>query len=137
MLEDVGWADIVLLIISTCLCLFGLVTFFYVVALGVFRRAHQSPVRKVVAIFGMIGLLLPAVLWAVSLINIDVADALLRPLWPTSFILGAAESGDDLWYVILVFAAAILSNVGSYGLAGLIVGSVWTRRRHAASLGDQ
>jgi hypothetical protein len=127
------------LTITACLCLFGVVTLSNMFALGVLRRGWQSTARRIFAIFGTIGLSLAAALLAVSLINNEIGETLSRPLWPTVFVLGAGEYGDPLWYVTLVFAAAILSNVGLYGLAGLIVGWIWVRVRskHDASLGNQ
>jgi hypothetical protein len=109
------------------------------IVIGLLRRGRQSTARRIFAIFGTIGLLLAAALLAVSLLNNEIGEALSRHLWPTVFVLGAGEYGDPLWYVTLLFASAILSNVGLYGLAGLIVGSIWARFRtkHGASLGDQ
>jgi hypothetical protein len=91
------------------------------------------------AIFGTIGLSLAAALLAVSLVDNEIGERLSGPLWPTVFVLGAGEYGDPLWYVILIFAAAILSNVGLYGLAGLMVGSIWSRVRskQGVFLGDK
>ena len=139
MFERLGWTKALTITVLACLCLFGVVTLSNMFALGVLQRGRQSTARRMFAIFGTIGLSLAAALLAVSLINNEVGETLSRPLWPTVFVLGAGEYGDPLWYVTLVFAAAILSNVGLYGLTGLIVGSIWARFRtkHGASLGDQ
>lgn len=139
MVEHLGWTTALTITVLACLCLFGVVTLSNMFALGVLQRGCQSTARRIFAVFGTIGLSLAATLLAVSLINNEVGETLSRPLWPTAFVLGAGEYGDPLWYVTLVFAAAILSNVGLYGLAGLIVGAIWVRVRskHDASLGNQ
>jgi hypothetical protein len=139
MLERPGWTTAFTITVLAFLCLFGVVTLSNMFALGVLQRGRQSTARRIFAIFGTIGLSLAAALLAVSLINNEIGETLSRSLWPTVFVLGAGEYGDPLWYVTLVFAAAILSNVGLYGLVGLIAGSIWARFRtkHGASLADQ
>lgn len=120
---------VLILIMLACLCLVGLVTLFDMFAVGFLQRGRQNRARKTVAAFGTIGLLIPAAISAASLINNEVGEALSRPLWPTFFVLGAGEYGDPVMYIILVFAAAVLSNVGLYGLIGLLVGGILTRIR--------
>ena len=139
MLEMLGRPTVLTLILSACLCLFGLVTLFYMFVLGLLHRGPQSRIWKIVAIFGAIGLLVPAAVLPTSLLNNDIGKALARLLWPTYFVLGAGESGDPVVYIIVVFGAAVLSNVGLYGVLGLLVGAVWMRiqARRAASLGEQ
>jgi len=87
-------------------------------------RGRKSRLRATVVIFGTAGFVIPAVIGAVSLTNRVVADPYLYA-WPTSFLLGAGENGDPVWYIVLVFGAAILSNVGLYGSVGFVLGGAW------------
>jgi len=138
MLEILGRPTVPTLIISACLCVLGLVTLFHIFVLVFLQRGRQSRIWKIVAIFGTIGLLVPAVLLPTSLVNNEIGEALARLIWPTYFVLGAGESGDPVMYVVVFFGAAVLSNVGLYGVLGLVVGSVWTRiRAKRTALGDQ
>jgi hypothetical protein len=133
-LKYLGWPAS--LIIAACLSIFGLVVLFYMFSHSILRRGHHGGVRRIAAIFGAVGLLAPAGVGATALINNEVGE-LLRPLWPTSFVAMAGENGDPHLYMVLLFGVAVLSNVGLYGLIGLIFGGGWTwiRRKQSATLG--
>jgi hypothetical protein len=135
MIKQLEWPTVFIPIVLACLCLVGIVTLLHMFSAVFLQRGRHSRVRKTVAAFGTIGLLSPAAVSVVSLINNEVGEALSRPLWPTFFVLGAGEYGDPVMYIILVFAAAILSNVGLYGLVGLLVGGVctWIRAKQIAT----
>jgi len=122
MLENVGWRTG--LIIAALLCLCGFATLFWMFTYTFRRRVRQSRVRTAVVVFGLAGLLIPAGIGVASLGNRLVPDPIYYA-WPTSFLLGAGEYGDPLWYVVLIFATAILSNVGLYGSVGLVLGGAW------------
>ena len=119
--EHAGWPAI--LITSACLCLLGFVTLFYMFA-HLLHRGRRGCARRMVAIFGTVGLLVPAGVWAVALMN-DEAGEVLRPLWPTSVVAMIGEQGDPVFQIIVLFGVAVLSNVGLYGFIRLLVGGAW------------
>ena len=122
------FVDIGLLILSLCLCLFGLVTLYVVFTYLILGRGRQNCARRTLVVFGSLGLLIAAGIGLTAVGSWGAPDWVYY-LWPTAFVLGAGEYGDPLWYVVLVFSVAILSNVGLYGGLGFFVGWVWSRIR--------
>ncbi len=122
-IEDVGF-----LILALGLCLCGILTLFWMFAYVFLARGRGNYTRRMLVCFGLVGLLIPSLLGLWSLINIVPADPVYY-LWPTSFVLGAGEYGDALWYIILIFSVAIIGNIGAYGIVGFFVGWVYSRIR--------
>jgi hypothetical protein len=120
--------DLALLIFAVILCLCGILTLVWMFTYAFLKRERRNPLRRTLVFFGLLGLLIPAVgvLW--SLTN-AVPPASVSYLWPTEYVLGAGEYGDPVWYVVMVFSVAIVSNVGAYGVVGFFVGWAWSRMR--------
>jgi hypothetical protein len=123
MLEHIGWPAI--LTVSACLCLLGLITLFYMFAY-LLGRGRLGGIRKIVAIFGTVGLVVPAGIEAVGLVNNEVAEALSKFLWPTSVVAMIGEYGDPVLYLIFWFGVGVLSSVGLYGSVGALVAIAWS-----------
>ena len=121
--EDIG-----LLILALGLFLCGILTLFWMFTYVFLARGRQKYTRKTLARFGFVGLLIPSLLGLWSLTNVVPADQVYY-FWPTSFVLGAGEYGNPLWYVILLFSLAIIGNVGAYGVVGFFIGWVYSRIR--------
>jgi len=124
----VTFQDVGLLILALSLCLFGLVTLYAAFTFLILGRGRKNCVRSTLVVFGSVGLLIAAGIGLMALSSWAPPDPVYY-LWPTAFVLGAGEYGDPLWYVVLVFSVAILSNVGLYGAMGGFLGWAWSRIR--------
>jgi len=89
-------------------------------------RGRLGGIRKIVAIFGTVGLVVPAGIEAVGLVNNEVAEALSKFLWPTSVVAMIGEYGDPVLYLIFWFGVGVLSSVGLYGSVGALVAIAWS-----------
>jgi hypothetical protein len=106
--------------------LFGLTTLFLMLRSVFIWRSHRSRVLKMIAAFGAIGLLIPSTVTALDLTGHNDSLESARFLWPGSIMLMALDSPTEpTSNIVLVFAMAILSNVGLYGFVGLCAGGIW------------
>jgi hypothetical protein len=96
---------------------------------------RKSRIWTSVVAFGILGLLVPLGYIVVGSIRNEGAGTLsfVEWLWPTSIMLMAGEKGDPPAGVLIVFGAAVLSNVGVHGFLGLIVGGTWEWIRQATT----
>ena len=120
--------DAGLLILAVSLCVFGILIVVWMFGYALLKRGRQKVVRTALVVFGSVGALIPSVIGLASLGN-RVPPDFVYYFWPTAFVLAAGEHGDTLWYIVLIFSVAILSNVGLYGVVGFIVGWIWSRIR--------
>jgi len=75
--------------------------------------------------FGVLGLLVPAVLllrWKLFGIMFGLLEA---TLWPSSIFTMGLEGNPTIWNILLVYAIALVANVLLYSLAGLLIWPVF------------
>jgi hypothetical protein len=114
----------------------GLITSSAICAYAVRRKLRSNRLWTTVVIFGALGLFVSSVFTLIALVRNDDSAFLAGWLWPTSIVLLAGERGDPILAVLVVFGAAILSNIGVYGLVGLAVGWTWNWIRPVQSTRD-
>jgi hypothetical protein len=128
-IEDAG-----LLILASGLCLCGILVLFWMFTYVFLAGGRRKHTRAMLVGFGFVGLLIPSLAGLWSLTNIVPPDAVYY-LWPTSFVLGAGEHGDRLWYIVLIFSVAVLGNIGAYAVVGFFVGWIYRKIRAKRSRG--
>lgn len=105
--------------------LFGVGTSVAAIAYRFRRKMHRNRLWTTVVLFGILGFVIASIFSAIALIRNDDSAMRAGILWPTSIIFMAGEPGDPISSLLVVFGAAILSNVVVYGFVGLVVGGVW------------